>query len=513
MTLRELQYLRTFDENLIEENKEILSFACFNDIDSIFPLLNLRDKGKVFSLLMQAGNLSFIPTFSIQNLEVEIPEDINFTMVKTLKIDDYNLNQFILKYENFPNIENLCIHSGVEIHFPFSTIKNLKTISLYNVNFDKRLFNLPDLSKTSPSLLRLMRYRCCFAGRLPEEVHFEECYIEESSNLEGCRKMTLLSTVWYTPSMPTEELILEDVRYSMSPKHLKKLSMDSSMINVYIHEIENLEELKIINHNYKDNDCLLSFPQSLKKLIIDYEHVMVKNLSFNENLRHLTFRGPKEVTNVQMIFPYNLQSLVIYTSVLSLEALVRNLPPNLESLRMKNCTFRAVEFHSEKRTVLFKSSLKNIEIINCNDEENLFLSYSNEIQSVLIVSSKVNTSEKENVINTKTNIPLLSEEEFARLCDRNSKEEYFKNYTWYIDDFLNLNSKTDKYKNYEKIFHKFPYGIQTLAHYTHIQNFLRHSNPMSFVLLNGRKWFKKDIIASIESDNVHPNVEKFVSMQ
>jgi len=383
-------------------------------------------------------------------------------------------------------------------------------LELFNINSDKKLYFLPDLNNIHLDSLSLMRYRCEFRGILPSEIHFEECYIENSANLSGCKKMTLLSTSWNTPSIPSEELILEDVKFTGVPEKLKKLSMNNAMINAHIHTIDGLEELKIINHDFKANNCLLSFPPTLKTLIIDYEYIVAKNLVLNNGLEVLFIRGPREKYNHMISYPPMLKELTIYNAVISLEELISQIPKSVEKLFLKRCIFRAPVYHVDKTNVFFASHFKYIEISNCTDEENLYLTFENGISEVLVVASKLNISDNTFIIYTKTQFPLMTEHEFAQMCHKSSKEEFFKDYLDYLDDFRNLENKTKKYDKYIELFHSFPYNIQAMTNVNHVNAFLTYAHNNSTILLSGKKWAKKDIMASIQSNNTHPVLEKFL---
>lgn len=305
MSLLELQCKDNITIEMLEKHEALFAFLCFKNFEEYFPLLSRSNRSFILNYLISKPMISKLDEIKILDYEVTLPEDMAIlSCLKKLTIDDYNINKFFGNWEYFSTVEDLTIFTSVDIMFDFGKFKRLTL-----ANTGKEMRSIPEITSNGLEYLHLSGFSVRFKGKLPKTLILEDCYVDRSSNLEGCESMTLICTFWENPSVPSKELILHETNFGQEISNMEVLHLSKSSFNTNISEIVNLKEFKYIglsDPRYED------LPPTIDKLIYCF-FPPIKGNTWSHGIREMILKD----VNDSMFFPNSLERLTLSNSKIS----------------------------------------------------------------------------------------------------------------------------------------------------------------------------------------------------
>jgi hypothetical protein len=305
--------------DVLDKHDALITFLALKDIDEYFPILDKNQKSRVINYLITKAAVFNLKEMKIMDLELNLPENLEVLKnLRKLTMDDYNTNKICQNWDYFAYVENLVIFTSVGLSFAF---KNLKKLTVANISSEIKDFDVtifPNLD-----FLSLSGFFLEFNQRIPETIVLEDCYVANSKNLPGCKSMTLISTIWKTPSAPSNTLILEETDYYLEVQNLEVLHLNRSNFPGDLKDLLNLKELKYIGSEVRYDDI----PTSVERLTYDFE-IPIQGKLFSENLKQLFLKGVTNSFNI----PVNLEILVLTNSKLNADEI--KITKRLKELRI-----------------------------------------------------------------------------------------------------------------------------------------------------------------------------------
>lgn len=506
MDIRKLSYYDKFDQELFENKKEVIGFLAFSNFMVNFPLINKSQKSFILNDIIKSEIISFIPEMNLLDTHLLFPDDFeerNLSELEEVKVDDYNLNQFFLYSDVFLKIKSLTIITESRMlseSFKFNYLKSLTVVNtmtkIINFPFDR----LPLLTN-----LELCGFYILFCDLLPETLLLEDCVINESSNLEGCSKMSLFTCYWKNPSSPKDELYIEDMEYNSDVKTLKKFHANNSKFKIDIGKNMNLEEMRFTGNNI--SDIYIIFPPSLKKLITDENSLLNGKCSPLESclsLEELFLESKTEEELKIRKFPQNMKKLLLTNAKFFPENILYELNNlnNKVSISFKYCNFIIpADRIQDYKEIKLSRKISRLEIISCkNENTNNDINISSDNQEIFIANTEKISVNENNIRAVKifTDIINKNRDDFIRFCSEKSKETYFKNYFLYLRDIIKI-SKIDnkKYSEYMEIFSFFPYKLNYrygnyFSNREDLENFIKYAHKDTKIQIHGEKYISKE---------------------
>lgn len=307
MSLIELQCKSEIPLDIVDKHEALLTFLCFKNFEDNFPLLSKKSKNSILNILILRPVILYIDEIKILDFEVNFPSSLPVLKnLKKITIDDYNINNFLQNWNLFPNIRELEIHSSVDISLEDGIFSGIERLTI--VNTVNEIKPAPKLSCKNLEYLFLSGFSVEFVNKLPSVLVLEDCIVRRSENLPGCNSLTLTSSFWKFPSVPVDELFLDESDYSTKITSLKVLHLRESKISTNLQEISGLRELKFI----RTEPTFENMPDTIEKFIYDFSSP-ITGLIWANNVKELILRDLPD----EFEFPVNLQRLTISNSKLS----------------------------------------------------------------------------------------------------------------------------------------------------------------------------------------------------
>lgn len=447
------------DETFAGKSK-LLPLLCFSNFDEFFPLFDSSSKTKLLNQMILEEACFFISEMDLTAAELEFGkiQKRKFPHLNKIKIDDYNLNQFIRHWEIFKNIRILEIITSVEIFFEFSQFKNLENFTL--INSEKELKNIPNINGVNLKFLCLNGFKVEFRGKLPDILELTDCYVRTSTKLEGCRKMKLFTVLWENPSLPYEELYIEDIDFQNNYPHdfskLKILHINNCSTNLNTENFINLTEIRCTGQVTMVSPIV--FSDTIKKIIIDIEVFS----NFPKDLEKLCLREfGNNFENTTKI-----DTLILSNSIFDIENLILTIK-NIEIGKLI-ISYSQIYFknNSNLSKIKFPKSIKTIIVNQCIVKNSFYCENPEDDQKILSYKTPQFSTYnifQQNFYQVDSEVYEMSKKEFLVYCNSN-KNKIFNEFNKVYLDLLKLKDfepHVSKYDQFINLLGKFPFKISS----------------------------------------------------
>lgn len=504
MDLDKFSLMNFIPEEIIKKHSYFLSFLILTDINFYFPLIKDSLKKQLLNKFLNHEESLFVSRMNLMGCEIDFTDEFtckNYLRLLELKIDDYNLNQFLRHWENFINLTSLEIISSVGISFNFRNFSKLKKIKI--INTGKNLVMNKQIMELDLDFLFLNGYIIEIEKFIPKKLHLEDCYVIGKKNLSGCEQMTLITVFWSgVMSYPSNELYLEDFEHTFEniPKTLKILHLHNSVFNINFSYFENLEDLRYTGCS--SNNMFTSLPDNLKKITFDLS--LSQTLNYPKTLEEIFFRGEKNILFSNITFPTNMKKLVLTNCNINLKKLFNSIIKN-DSLSFLKISYSVLE--KSENSIKIPPQIRDIIFDNCENKDIIFLEIKENQKIKSICTDNINLLNGDNLLKLQTNILSMDKNKFILFCETMSDDNlFFDDYNKYLSDLQQLSVYDSTYEKFLTIFHSFPYKINNL-NFRDLIDFFSFANDNSRILISNVLYSKTYILDNLKT----PPISEYIT--